>query len=104
MSQINFNTGLSNLAKAGQSSLLAGKQGVASPGQKFGDVLKQSIAEVNKMQADADSAINALATGKTSNVAEVMTAVQKADLAFKTLLQIRNKLLSAYDEVKQMRM
>jgi flagellar hook-basal body complex protein FliE len=75
----------------------------APPAGRFADVLKKSLDEVNQLQLDAEKAVNALATGKTDNVAEVMTAVQKADLAFKTMLQIRNKLLDAYNEVRQMR-
>lgn len=101
MSQINFNTNLPGINRIDQPGSTE-RAGQAKPGE-FQDVLKQSIAEVNRLQADADKAINALATGKTDNVAEVMTAVQKADLAFKTLLQIRNKLMDAYNEVRQMR-
>jgi flagellar hook-basal body complex protein FliE len=103
MSQININTNLGGVGNTGQAGEGAPRT-TGTPGQKFSQVLKDSIAEVNRMQVDADQAINALATGKTDNVAEVMTAVQKADLAFKTLLQIRNKLLDAYNEVRQMRM
>ena len=69
----------------------------------FKEVLMDNIRQVNALQADADRAIENLTTGQTQNVAEVLTAVQKADLAFKTLLQIRNKLMDAYDEVKQIR-
>ena len=71
-----------------------------SPG--FGDLLKEQMGKVNEMQMDADRAIEDLAVGRTDNVAEVMTAVQKADLAFKTMMQIRNKLLSAYREISRM--
>jgi len=62
-----------------------------------------SINEVNRLQAEAEEARINLATGQTDNVAEVLTAVKKAELAFQTLMQIRNKLLEAYDEIKQMR-
>lgn len=104
MSQINFNANLTNVARLDRPDGIGAGEGASSAAKgKFQDVLKSSIEEVNRLQADADKAINALSTGKTDNVAEVMTAVQKADLAFKTLLQIRNKLLSAYDEVRQMR-
>ena len=99
---INVNSNLINIAKMGQTGLASPAE-KTTPGQKFGEVLRNSIAEVNRLQVDADKAINALATGSTDNVAEVMTAVQKADLAFKTLLQIRNKLMDAYDEIKQMK-
>lgn len=102
MAQIDFNPNAGRVGRTG----LTPKPGetTGTPGQKFGDVLKKSIAEVNRMQDDAEGAIEALSTGKTDNVAEVMTAVQKADLAFSTLLQIRNKLLDAYNEVRQIRM
>lgn len=102
MSQINFNPNITQIGPAGKTGQAAETTKGESP--EFGKILKDSIAEVNRLQADADKAIEALSTGKTDNVAEVMTAVQKADLAFKTLLQIRNKLLDAYNEVRQMRM
>jgi len=102
VSQINFDPNVAGIAGIGKTAAVD-RPGTGTPGQKFGSILKTSIAEVNRLQADADNAINALATGKTDNFAEVMTAVNKADLAFKTLLQIRNKLLDAYNEVRQMR-
>ena len=64
-------------------------------------MLKNSINEVSKLQQDATQAANAVATGKTENVTGVMSAVEKADLAFKTLLAIRSKLMDAYEEIKQ---
>ena len=65
--------------------------------------LMRSIDEVNRLQAEADQARIDLVTGQTENVAEVFTAVKKAELAFQTLMQIRNKLMDAYEEIKQMR-
>lgn len=68
----------------------------------FADVLKDSIGDVAKMQQDASQAVQDLAVGKTEDVTGVMTAVEKSDLAFKTLLTIRSKLMDAYDEIKGM--
>ena len=73
----------------------------ASPTSSFADVLKKSIDEVSKLQQDASKAVDAVSTGQTENVTGVMSAVEKADLAFKTLLAIRSKLMDAYDEIKQ---
>jgi len=87
---------------SGNTDGVKGSSKNGEPGQ-FKNVLMQSINEVNKLQADADDARMKLTTGKTENVAEVFTAVKKAELAFQTLLQIRNKLSDAYDEIKQMR-
>jgi flagellar hook-basal body complex protein FliE len=83
----------------------AGSGGTAVPtgGGKetsFSDALQKSIDEVARLQQDASQAVNDVATGQTQNVTGVMTAVQKADLAFKTLLAIRTKLMDAYDEIK----
>jgi flagellar hook-basal body complex protein FliE len=69
-------------------------------GASFADVLKGSIDEVARLQQDASKAVQDLATGKTENVTGVMTAMEKSDIAFKTLLAIRGKLMDAYDEIK----
>ena len=69
-------------------------------GTSFADTLKKSIDDVAKLQQDASQAVTDLATGKSENVSGVMTAVEKSDLAFKTLLAIRSKLMDAYDEIK----
>lgn len=71
-----------------------------APSSSFSDVLKKSIDEVSRMQQDASKAVEDLATGRTDNVSGVMTAMEKADLAFKTLLAIRAKLMDAYEEIK----
>ncbi len=71
-------------------------------GTSFADMLKSSINDVAKLQQDATQAVQDLATGKSEDVTGVMTAVEKSDLAFKTLLSIRTKLMEAYDEVKGM--
>jgi flagellar hook-basal body complex protein FliE len=72
-------------------------------GPAFKDVLLNSIREVNDAQQEADRAVEALFTGEAVNPAEVLTAVQKADLAFRMMMQIRNKLVAAYDDVKNIR-
>ena len=69
-------------------------------GPSFADVLKNSIDEVSRMQQDASKAVEDLATGKRKTSPGVMTAMEKSDLAFKTLLAIRAKLMDAYDEIK----
>ena len=66
----------------------------------FADALKKSIEEVTKLQQDASQAVEDLATNRTENVTGVLTAVEKSDLAFKTLLAIRAKLMDAYEEIK----
>ena len=69
----------------------------------FKEFLLDSIREVNSMQQSADQAVEQLATGGDVNPAEVLTAVQKADLAFRMMIQVRNKLVQAYQEIKDIR-
>ena len=74
-----------------------------SGGPAFKDLLMQQINQVNALQKDAKEAIEDLAAGRRDDVESVILATQKADTAFRMLLQVRNKVMSAYDEVKQMR-
>lgn len=68
----------------------------------FSTVLKDSINKVNALQTDADRAIEGLASGEVKNVHETMIAIEKANLSFNMMLQVRNKLLAAYEEVMRM--
>ena len=70
----------------------------------FADMLQRGIEDVSKLQQDASKAVEDLATGKSDDVTGAMTAVEKSDVAFKTLLAIRGKLMDAYDEIKSMQM
>ena len=74
----------------------------STSGASFVDALKGAAGEVSKMQADATHAVEQLQTGQTDDVTGVMTAVEKGELALKLLLGIRGKLMSAYDEIRNM--
>ena len=96
---VNNNLSLGNVAGGGVSPSKVGGAGGAGA-SSFADTLKNSINEVSKLQQDASQAVEDLATGRTENVTGVMTAMEKADIAFKTLLAIRGKLMDAYEEIK----
>lgn len=72
-------------------------------GPGFKEILQEQIQQVNELQSDAQRAVEDLATGARDDVESVMIATQKADTAFRLLLQVRNKMMEAYDEVKQIR-
>jgi flagellar hook-basal body complex protein FliE len=78
----------------------------AHPGQGgFGSLLeiaRHGVDEVATLQADATRKSEALVLGETDDVAGVLSAVEKGELAFKTLLAIRTKLMNALDEVRNM--
>lgn len=69
----------------------------------FPDLLASGVDQVNTMQHDAQSQVQDLLTGGDVSKAEVFTSVQKADMAFRMLVQVRNKLLAAYEEVNAIR-
>ncbi|MBM3998529.1 MAG: flagellar hook-basal body complex protein FliE [Planctomycetes bacterium] len=84
--------------------------GIAKPGapaadaaRSFQSFLLESIDHVNSMQADANRAVEQLAIGGDTDMAEALTSIQKADLAFRMMLQVRNKLVQAYQEINQIR-
>lgn len=84
----------------------AGAVGNACPdpnAPSFKDLLMENIKQVNKLQAEATTAIEDLNTGKRGDVEGVLLATQKADTAFRMLVSVRNKLTQAYDEIKQLR-
>lgn len=72
-------------------------------GKDFKSILLNSLDEVNRLQTEADTQVQKLLTGETDNVAEVLVAANKAGVAFDLLMEIRNKLSDAYQEIQQMR-
>jgi flagellar hook-basal body complex protein FliE len=82
-----------------------GKPSVASSPtseiDQFASLLTDQVRDVNSMQIDANEMVHSMLTGGDVNEAEVLTAVQKADLAFRMMLQVRNKLIEAYREIQQ---
>lgn len=79
------------------------KRGVASSkvrgSKSFADILKASIKEVNNLQLNADKAIQELGAGKTRSIHETMILLEKADISFRLMMQVRNKLMEAYREI-----
>ena len=72
-------------------------------GQDFAAMVKEQLQKVSQMQNEADEKVQQLLTGDSQNFTEVFTAARKAEVAFSLLMEIRNKLVGAYEEVKNMR-
>ncbi|MFZ4573324.1 MAG: flagellar hook-basal body complex protein FliE [Phycisphaerales bacterium] len=72
-------------------------------GPSFKDVLAQNLDEVNRAQQEATRAVEDVLTGERNDVERVIDATRKADDAFRMLQALRNRVMEAYDEVKQMR-
>ena len=76
--------------------------GKPEDGASFGDMLKSAISATNELQKQSDVEIQKLMTGETQDLHTTMLAVQKADLSFQMMMQVRNKLLQAYQEIMRM--
>lgn len=70
-----------------------------SNGMGFADFLKDALNKVNETQVQSDQIIEDFMTGKTDNLHEVMIAGEKADVTLQFAMQIRTKLLDAYNEI-----
>ncbi|MEE9517148.1 MAG: flagellar hook-basal body complex protein FliE [Candidatus Adiutricales bacterium] len=73
---------------------------VSIPG--FNDTLISSIKEANTLQIKAQEAMENLATGRSQNIHETLLAIEQAEIAFKMVTQVRNKIMSAYQEIMRM--
>ncbi len=72
-------------------------------GASFSDLFKAAVGNVDKLQANADSKIGNLVSGSANaDVGNVMVSVEKADIAFQLMMQVRNKVVSAYQDVEKM--
>lgn len=70
--------------------------------ESFSQFLNRSINEVNEMLGGADKSARDLAAGKSENLHDAMITMEKAETAFKLLVQVRNKVIDAYQEVMRM--
>jgi flagellar hook-basal body complex protein FliE len=70
--------------------------------KSFSETLKDAVNHVNTLQKSADTAMQQVATGENKNVAEVMIQTEQADIALKLMMQVRNKIIEAYQEVMRM--
>lgn len=84
--------------ETGKSSELGQTEG----NKTFGELLQDSLAKVNGLQNEADVAMQRLASGESRDMHETLLAVEKAEIAFKTMNQVRSKVIDAYKEIMRM--
>jgi len=73
--------------------------GPAQDGPSFKDSLTSALRQVNELQLQAEDLSRALAAGQAADLHQVMLAAEKANLALQFTLQIRNKVIEAYQEI-----
>ena len=69
---------------------------------KFQETLKAYLEGVDKLQAEADKTVTEVASGKTDNIHQAMVAMEKADVSFKLMVEARNRIVKAYEEILKM--
>ena len=81
------------------------KKAIANNGESdgtFGKWLQQSLNEVNGLQKSADDSAQRLISGENKDVHGTMIAMQKASISFNLVMEVRNKVIAAYEEIKRM--
>lgn len=71
-------------------------------GTSFADFLNNAVSQVNDLQLQSENLNTAFAAGKTDNIHQVMIAAEKAEIALQFTVQVRNKILEAYQEIMRM--
>lgn len=79
-----------------------GETKIDAPVKTFGEVLVDALKQTNELQLESDKLNAALAAGRVEDISQVVVAAQKAELAIQLTLQLRNRAVSAYQEVMRM--
>ena len=74
----------------------------ADSGEGFSGILKSALQQVNQLSGGADQQVGAMLQGGKADMSGVMIAVEKADVAFKLVMQVRNKVVTAYQDIEKM--
>ncbi|MCL2182355.1 MAG: flagellar hook-basal body complex protein FliE [Chitinispirillia bacterium] len=80
------------------------RQDGVSGGLSFKETLNGFLGDVNQLQKQADESVKKLASGEITDVHQVMTASEEAKVAFNLMMEIRNKVMEAYQEVMRIRL
>lgn len=99
-SQIGSIEQLQQFAEAAKSSSTAGK--ASSETTPFADLVKDFVAETNVNQAEAHQSVKDLVSGDANSIHDVVMTASKAELAFRLMMEIRNRLISSYQEIIRM--
>ena len=73
-----------------------------APKADFGDFIRNAVSQTNSAQVDSQNTTSAFESGESVPLTEVVMKMQKASLSFEATLQVRNKVLKAYEDVMNM--
>jgi flagellar hook-basal body complex protein FliE len=90
-----------SLAKLTDPSGLTKSAGEGSGGPSFGALVKEAVSALSKTTQSSDTQTQAMAAGK-SNIVDVVTAVSETEVAVEAMVAVRDKVISAYEEIMRM--
>ncbi len=96
------NITLGNIPNFSVPNTSAADLGGETGGPSFSDVLKNAVNTVNSLNDNAASQVSNLVQGGAGDMNDVMIAVEKADVSFQLMMQVRNKIVSAYQDIEKM--
>ncbi len=96
------NSSLFSVNQIAGSTSQTGSSTGANGGSSFGQMLNQKIDDANSLQKDADQLTESFLGGGPVEIHQMLIAMEKADLALRETMEIRNKLVEAYKEIEKM--
>ena len=75
---------------------------VSPSGDSFADMLTQAVSGVDESMKASEQAVQSFIAGETDNVHDVMISMQKAQLSFQMMVEVRNKAIETYNEISRM--
>jgi flagellar hook-basal body complex protein FliE len=80
----------------------AASGGAGAAGGGFREVLDSALGDMQQLESHAESQVAGVLAGNGADVHSALIAVEKADLSFQLMMQVRNKIVSAYQEISRM--
>jgi flagellar hook-basal body complex protein FliE len=93
-------TEINGIGSVASANSIQGKAAPKESGENFEILLKDAVNKVNTVQNEAEKAIQELAGG--GDISSAVIAMEKADLSFQVMIEVRNKLISAYEEIMRL--
>jgi flagellar hook-basal body complex protein FliE len=94
------------IGPVGESGFVNKPKSTTAPqnGVSFKETLSNYLSDVNEMQQKADTSIKKMVAGEITDVHQVMTSVEQANTAFNMMMELRNKVMDAYQEIMRIRL
>jgi flagellar hook-basal body complex protein FliE len=95
-------SGLPQVSPSITPPIVARESGRSSGEMPFADMVKDLVQQTDRQQIQAEQEVQKLVTGETDSIHDVVLTTSKADLAFRLMMEIRNRLIASYQEIMRM--